>query len=90
MFTCRQCEFGFKRSSKGKIPWITYNGQDVADSQFCIDYLNQEFKVTLDHDLEPKEKAIAHALRITSESELFLLVGVFIGYSSYRLCSCRP
>lgn len=34
-------------SSKGKIPWITLNGNNVADSQFCIEYLGEK----LDKDL---------------------------------------
>ncbi|KAI0233132.1 hypothetical protein LSAT2_016608 [Lamellibrachia satsuma] len=35
----QQNENTFVMSSKGKTPWITYN-VDVADSQFCIEYLN--------------------------------------------------
>ena len=30
-------------SKKGKSPWISYNEDDVADSHFCIEYLNQKF-----------------------------------------------
>ena len=33
-------ESGF--SKKGKTPWITYNDSDVADSQFCIEFLNEK------------------------------------------------
>lgn len=25
--------------NKGKTPWITFNGENVADSQFCIEFL---------------------------------------------------
>ncbi|XP_046551644.1 failed axon connections homolog [Haliotis rubra] len=31
---------GLKVSSKGKVPWIEYNGKAVADSTLCIDFLN--------------------------------------------------
>ena len=30
-------------SKKHKTPWITYNDDDVADSHFCIQYLNKKF-----------------------------------------------
>ena len=30
-------------SAKGKVPWIEYNGETVADSQFIIKYLNKKF-----------------------------------------------
>ena len=30
-------------SKKGKSPWISYNDDDVADSHFCIEYLNEKF-----------------------------------------------
>ena len=34
-------------SKKHKTPWITYNDVDVADSQFCIEYLNEKFSMFL-------------------------------------------
>ena len=30
-------------SAKGKIPWITIDGQEVADSQACIDFLSNRY-----------------------------------------------
>ena len=35
-------------SKKHKTPWITYNDDDVADSQFCIEYLNEKFSTFTD------------------------------------------
>ena len=32
-------------SKKQKTPWITYNDDDVADSHFCIEYLNKNFSM---------------------------------------------
>ena len=31
-------------SKKGKTPWMTYNNEEVADSQFCIEYLNKKLR----------------------------------------------
>ena len=30
-------------SKKGKVPWIVYNGEQVDDSEFIIQYLNNKF-----------------------------------------------
>ena len=52
-----------KNSPKGKIPWIEYNGKKIADSNFCVSFLNEEFKVTLDDKLSKSEKAVSHAIK---------------------------
>lgn len=44
-------------SKKGKKPWIYYNGEQIDDSQTCIEYLAEKFKVDLDADLTTKQKA---------------------------------
>ena len=45
-------------SKKHKTPWITYNDEDVADSQFCIEYLNEKFSMFLGCSyIEAKAKA---------------------------------
>ena len=62
-------DFTRERSPKGKIPWITLNGVDVADSQFCIEFLMKHFDKDLSKDLSPLERAIARAfLKLTEES----------------------
>lgn len=58
------------RSSKGKIPWITYNGVDIADSQFCIEFLMYEFGVDLSAHLKPYEKSVVRAFLKLSEESL--------------------
>ena len=60
-----------KNSSKGKIPWIEYNGKKIADSNFCISFLNEEFKVTLDNKLSKSEKAVSHALKSMVEENTY-------------------
>ena len=58
-------------SSKGKCPWITYNDVDIADSQFCIDFLNNELSVDLDAALSAEDRAVALAFRKLIEDDLY-------------------
>lgn len=58
-------------SSKGKTPWITYNGMDIADSQFCIDYLNKKLGVDMNDKLTSEQKAIARAFQKMTEENLY-------------------
>ncbi len=37
-------DFEVPQSSKGKSPWITVNGIDIADSQLAIEYLSKTLK----------------------------------------------
>ena len=61
--------FTIEKSPKGKIPWITYNGEHISDSQFCIDYLIKKFDKDLSEHLTPEEKSLARAfLKLTEES----------------------
>lgn len=49
-------------SPKGKIPWITYNGKDVSDSQFCIEYLGELLNKNLNDNVRSSvERAAARA-----------------------------
>ncbi|EDO42403.1 predicted protein [Nematostella vectensis] len=58
-------------SSKKKFPWIEYKGTKMADSQFCIEYLSQEFGVDLDSGLSPEQKAVSTSLRVMLEENTF-------------------
>lgn len=58
-------------SSKGKIPWIEYNGEIIEDSQFCIKYLNEKFQVNIDKNLTPEQVAIARAFQVMVEENTF-------------------
>ena len=55
--------YGVEFSKKGKIPWISYNNTDIADSNFCIDFLRKEFKVDLDEGLTDKQRGASLAIR---------------------------
>ena len=66
-----QNDHAFRMSAKGKMPWITYNGVDVSDTQFCIEYLNKEFSVDLNKDLSHVERSIALAFQKMAEEHLY-------------------
>lgn len=66
-----ESEYSFKRSSKGKVPWIEYNGSAVADSNFIIRFLNEEFHFDPDAHLSVVEKAIAHSMLVTLEENTY-------------------
>ena len=66
-----ESEYSFKSSSKGKVPWIEYNGNSVADSNFIIRFLNEEFKFDPDAHLSVVEKAIAHSMQVTLEENTY-------------------
>ena len=55
-------------SVKGKTPWMTFNGMDMADSQMCIEHLCEKVEgADIDRDLSEEQKAISRATRIMFE-----------------------
>ncbi|KAL9961719.1 hypothetical protein ACROYT_G030719 [Oculina patagonica] len=74
-------EHGFEFSKKGKLPWIEFNGQEIADSNFCIEFLKKKFQVDIDSHLSTIEKAIAHSIRTMLEENTYWTI-VY-----YRWCS---
>ena len=61
-------------SAKGKMPWITYNNNDISDSQICIEFLMKEFNKDLSNHLILSQRAIARAfLKMTEESLRWLI-----------------
>ena len=66
-----ESEYSFNVSSKGKVPWIEYNGKAVADSNFVIRFLNEEFKVDSDRHLSAEQKAIARSVLVTLEENTY-------------------
>ncbi|ODM89037.1 hypothetical protein Ocin01_17645 [Orchesella cincta] len=52
---------------KGKLPWITYQGVHLADSQLCIEYLNKKFDISLNKSASKEQLAAARACRIMLE-----------------------
>ena len=62
---------GLQMSSKGKMPWIEYNEKAIADSKFCIQFLNEEFGVDVDSHLSEKERAISHTMITAMEENTY-------------------
>ncbi|XP_076090978.1 failed axon connections homolog [Mytilus galloprovincialis] len=58
-------------SKKGKVPWIEYNGEEIADSEFCIEYLNDKLRIDLDKDFTAKERGIARAFQKMLEENTY-------------------
>ena len=59
----------FERSSKGQVPWITLNNNDINDSQFCIEYLTKLYGKDLSDGLTMTEKSVGRAfLKLIEES----------------------
>ncbi|KAL9961651.1 hypothetical protein ACROYT_G030639 [Oculina patagonica] len=64
-------DYRLKFSKKGKMPWIEFNGQEIADSNFCIQFLKKEFQVDIDCHLSATKKAIAHSIRTMLEENTY-------------------
>jgi glutathione S-transferase len=58
------------RSSKGQLPFVELNGEEIADSQVIINKLSQHFGVDLDGNLTKDEKNVSHALISMIENHL--------------------
>ena len=58
-------------SSKGKTPWMTYNDVEIADSQFCIDYLTKHLGKDMSAHMSAKERAVARAFLKMVEDNLY-------------------
>lgn len=72
----------FVKSKKQKVPWISYNGEQVADSQFCIEYLSKKFGIDLSRDLTTEQRAIAHAFRTMMDEYHFWCNAYFQVYKA--------
>ncbi|KAK3871266.1 hypothetical protein Pcinc_023581 [Petrolisthes cinctipes] len=59
---------------KGKCPWITINGEDVADSEFVLDNLTQRFNINLESHLSTQQVASLEAVRVLADEHLFWCV----------------
>ncbi len=61
----------FKVGKKGKMPWIEYKGEKVADSNFIIDHLNKVLEMDMDKDLSDSDKAQSRAFRLMMEENTY-------------------
>ncbi|KAK6187011.1 hypothetical protein SNE40_006264 [Patella caerulea] len=60
-----------KVSKKGKMPWIEFNGQEVNDSSFIIEFLNEKYKQDFNSHLSSTDKAVARAFQKMAEENLY-------------------
>lgn len=66
-----QNDFEAPMSPKGKTPWITLNGEDISDSQLCIEMLSRKFCKDLGAHLSDEERAVARAFQIMMEEHFY-------------------
>ena len=66
-----ETEYGTVGGSKGKMPWIEFNGQEIPDSNFCIGFLNKEFSVDIDGYLSEEQKAVARCVLTMLEENTY-------------------
>ena len=52
------------------MPWITLNGEDMADSQLCLEFLAKKFNKDFSSHLTPEELAVGRAMQIMAEEHL--------------------
>lgn len=62
---------GLKSSSKGKLPWIEWNDETIADSQFIIRRLSQTYNIDMDRPLTAEQKAVSTAVVSMIEDSLY-------------------
>jgi hypothetical protein len=62
-------EFKFG-SAKGQVPFIELNGRQIADSNFIIDNLKTTFNLSIDRNLNEREKADERAYSVLVEESL--------------------
>lgn len=55
---------------KGRLPYITHQGQNIPDSSHIIEYLKSQFSITIDDDLSAEQIAIGHSISIMLEERL--------------------
>ena len=67
----KQNVHGFNMGPKGKVPYILYNDQVVADSDFIIEFLSNTMDKGLGKNYSDKEKGIARAFSKMTEESLF-------------------
>jgi len=63
-----------RKAPKGKLPFITDEGQKIADSTFIIEYLKEQYGDPLDIGLNDKDKAISLAFQRMIEENLYWCV----------------
>ena len=69
-------EFDHPFGPKGKCPWITLNGKEIADSQLAIEAIMKANGKEIDPHLSPEEKAVARAMAVTLEERFYWIIAL--------------
>ncbi|XP_056017176.1 failed axon connections homolog [Ostrea edulis] len=64
------------RSNKGKFTWIEINGEEISDSEFCIQYVNRKFNVDPDKGFSDEDRAAALAIQRMVDEHLYWTVAL--------------
>ena len=64
-------QYGYKMGKKGKLPWIEYKGERVADSNIIVDYLNEKFEIDLDKNFSSEQVALGRAVKCMLEENTY-------------------
>lgn len=56
------------RSSKGQLPFVELNGQEIADSAVIIKEVGKHFLTDMDSHLTPEQRNVAHAMTTMIEN----------------------
>lgn len=51
--------------------WIEYNGEEIADSELCIDYIKDKFQVDVNSDYTPEQLASGFMVQKMAEDHLY-------------------
>ena len=78
---------GYTPGAKGKYPWIEYNGEALADSDFIIEYLNTKLGVDLDKTFSRRDIGTARAFQKMLEENTFWLVFQIIWFMVFKALS---
>ena len=63
---------------KGKAPWITLNGEEIGDSQLCLELLARKFHKDFSSHLSVADRAVARAFQIMAEEHLYWQVSNYL------------
>ena len=70
-------DFSKPLSPKGKSPWMTFNGKDMADSQLCLEHLAATMpEKDISAHLSPLEEAEAKGMRSILEDHLYFCLAM--------------
>jgi len=83
-----------KFSSRGKLPWIEYEGREIEDSQLAISFLEGRLQRQMDSHLGAMEQALYTAFQRTLEDHLYFAGMQVIWIQKFstfvRHCYSRP